>query len=269
MHGRASEEPLAGGIDHFGAVVRVDDTVRRPGGSAAAQIRLFLDHLAEAGFTGAPRFRGIDEHGREILDYLDGDVAIPPFPDWVADEGLLVSVARLQRELHRAAVGFRLPAGMTWPARRLPQGAQGDLVCHTDLCLENVVVREGRAAAFIDFDMATPASPLFDIAVAARHWVPLRDPVDIADARAATDLARRFRLFAGAHHLGAAQREQVTSMVSAFLDDALASIRRRAEAGHPGFARMWADGYEGMNRRSRVWLLQYAKDLCAVGPDRQ
>ena len=190
----------------------------------------------------------------EIVGYLDGDVAIPPYPDWVADEGLLLSIAARQRELHRAAEGFQLPGGMRWPARRLPPGARGDLVCHADLCVENVVVRDGRAAAFIDFDLATPASPLFDIAVAARHWIPLRDPVDIADARADTDLVARFRTFADAHRLAVVDRERVISVLGVFLDQALDSTRRRAEQGYPGFAKMWADGYEGMNRRSRAWL---------------
>jgi aminoglycoside phosphotransferase (APT) family kinase protein len=94
----------------------------------------------------------------------------------------------------------------------------------------NVVVRDGRAAAFIDFDLARPASPLFDIAVAARHWIPLRDPVDIADARATTDLIGRFRLFADTHHLDATQRDQVIGMLLVFLDHALHSTRRRAES---------------------------------------
>jgi Ser/Thr protein kinase RdoA (MazF antagonist) len=61
------------------------------------------------------------------------------------------------------------------PSSVAPHGARGDLVCHTDLCLENVVVRDGRAATFIDFDQARPASPLFDI----------------ADARATTPGSRR------------------------------------------------------------------------------
>jgi hypothetical protein len=193
----------------------------------------------------------------------------PRTPDWVADKDLLISVALLQRELHRAAAGFQLPQGMRWPTRQLtqpPPGAQSDLVCHTDLCLENVVVRDGRAAAFIDFDQAAPANPLFDIAIAARHWIPLRDPVDIADARATTDLIGRFRLFADAHRLDAAQRDQVIGMLLVFLDNALHSTRRRAESGHPGFARMWADGYEGMNRRSRAWLTAHAHELS--NPDR-
>lgn len=241
--------------------------VTRCADPAASQVRLLLNHLHRVGFVGAPRFHGLDEHGREILDYLDGDVAIPPFPDWVADEDLLVSVALLQSELHRAAAGFQLPEGMHWPARRLtqpPPGAQGALVCHTDLCLENVVVREGRAAAFIDFDLATPVSPLFDIAIAARHWIPLRDPTDIADARATSDLVGRFRLFADTHHLNSGQRDQVINMLLLFLDSALHSTRRRAESGHPGFAKMWADGYEGMNRRSRTWLINRARELTNV-----
>lgn len=255
------EESLAGGVDHVGAVVRVGETVRRPGGPAAVPVRRFLAHLAETGFLGAPRFHGLDDRGREIVDFLPGDVAIPPYPAWVADEELLLSIATLQRRLHRAAAGFQLPAGIQWPARRLPPGAHGDLVCHADLCVENVVVRDGRAAAFIDFDLATPCSPLFDIAVAARHWIPLRDPADIADARADTDLVARFRTFADAHRLAAAQRAAVVSMLGVFLDQALDSIRRRAEQGHPGFAAMWADGYEAMNRRSWAWLANHRREL--------
>jgi hypothetical protein len=255
------EEPLTGGVDNVGAVVRAGDTVRRPGGPAAHQVRLFLAHLEEAGFAGSPRFHGLDQQGREILDYLPGDVALPPFPDWVADEETLVSIALLQGELHRAAEGFRLPGGAHWPTRRLPPGAHGDLVCHADLCLENVVFRQGRAAAFIDFDLATPANPLFDIAVAARHWIPLRDPVDITDARAATDLIARFHLFAEAHRLEAAQQSHVIGFLPDFLDNALRSTRLRAESGHPGFAQMWADGYEAMNRRSRTWLAAHTHEL--------
>jgi hypothetical protein len=268
MHGDSDdlvEQPLTGGLDQAGAVVRVGTTVRRPGGPGALPVRRFLAHLGETGFAGAPRFHGLDDKGREILDYLPGDVAVPPYPDWAATTDLLLSVAALQRDLHRAAAGFQLPPGMNWPERTLPAGAQGELVCHTDLCLENVVVREGRACAFIDFDFATPADPLFDIAVAARHWIPLRDPIDIADARAGTDLIDRFARFTAVHHLGPAQRDRVTHLLLGFLDDSLVSIRAKAEAGHPGYAQTWAQGYEPMNRRSRAWLLECRTALMTAG----
>ena len=255
------ESPLAGGVDQAGAVVRLGDTVRRPGGDNAQAVRLLLAHLARSGFAGAPRFLGLDDRGREILDYLPGEVAIPPYPDWAADEELLVSVAELQRSLHGATAGFVLPAGLTWRERPLPPGAEGDLVCHTDLCLENVVVRGGRAAAFIDFDLALPVDRLFDIAVAARHWIPLRDPADIADARAGAKLFRRFRVFTDVHGLDATDRVRVVDLLLGFLEVSLRSIAAAARDGHPGYARMWADGYEGMNQRSRDWLISHRREL--------
>lgn len=255
------EHSLTGGIDQAGAVVRVGETVRRPGGVNADAVRLFLGHLERSEFRAAPRFLGLDRHGREILDYVPGDVAVPPFPDWAADEDLLVSVAGLQRALHAAAVGFELPEGVVWGGRRLPPGAEGDLVCHTDLCLENVVVRDGRAVAFIDFDLAVPADRLFDIAVAVRHWVPLRAPSDITDARADSDVFGRFHRFAAVHDLTSDERRRVVDLLLGFLDIALADIRASAAAGHPGYARVWADGYEGMNRRSREWIAAHRGQL--------
>jgi hypothetical protein len=264
MTDSAVERPLAGGVDQAGAVVRVGETVRRPGGVNTGPVRLLLAHLDRVGFHGAPRFLGVDEQGREVLDYLTGEVAIPPYPDWAAKEELLVSVARLQRELHVATAGFTLPDGTAWTARRLPPGADGDLVCHTDLCLENVVVRDGRAAAFIDFDLAVPVDRLFDIAVAARHWVPLRDPADIADARAGTALFDRFRRFTAEHGLGDDERDRVVELLLGFLDVALEDIRAWSRAGHPGYAKVWADGYEDMNRRSRTWLISHRRELTAA-----
>jgi len=245
------EIALPGGVDNAGAVVRAGATVRRPGGPNAGPVRAFLAHLERAGFTGAPRFLGMDAAGREVLTFLPGAVALPPFPDWAATDDLLHSVAALQRDLHAAAAGF---TGGPWVPRRLPPGAGGDLVCHTDVCLENVVVRGGAAVAFIDFDLALPVDRLFDIAVAARHWVPLRDPADIADARAGTDLAARFHRFTAVHGLDAAGRTRVLDLLDGFLVVSLDTIRTWAAEGHPGYAAMWAAGYEPMNLRSRTWL---------------
>ena len=55
------EEPLAGGMDSGGSVVRVGDTVRRPikPQVPAAAVRELLVHLEEVGFDGAPRFLGM------------------------------------------------------------------------------------------------------------------------------------------------------------------------------------------------------------------
>ena len=46
-------------------------------------------------FSGAPRARGLDEHGREILTYLPGEVvgSRRPWPAWVHSDHALVDVA--------------------------------------------------------------------------------------------------------------------------------------------------------------------------------
>lgn len=123
------------------------------------------------------------------------------------------------------------------------------------------MVRDGRAAAFINFDLAVPASRLFDIAVAVRHWVPLRAPSDIADARAHSDPFGRFHRFAAVHGLSSDERGQVLEILLGFLDIALEDIRASAEAGHPGYAGMWAACYEEMNRRSRGWIVAHWRQL--------
>jgi phosphotransferase family enzyme len=152
------EQPLSGGVDNIDAVVRVGDTVPRPPTSPA--VRAFLTHLAGAGFAGAPRWWA-STSGAATSSTSSRVRSPPAVSGMVGAEQLLVSVARLQRELRAAAAGFRLPDYMTWPRRRVPDG---DLVCHTALCLENVVVRDGRPVAFLDFEMAHPVDPLFDIA---------------------------------------------------------------------------------------------------------
>ena len=64
------EKVLSGGNTHE-EVVRVDDTVRRPTGPWTPGVHALLVHLQKRGFEGAPRVHGIDEQGREVLDYIE------------------------------------------------------------------------------------------------------------------------------------------------------------------------------------------------------
>jgi hypothetical protein len=261
------EVPLAGGMGSDGLVVRVGDTVRRPVRPHSATVAAFLRHLEAVGFTGAPRWLGHDEQGREVLSYVPGDVGVPPFPAWVADDELLRSVAELQAQLHAAARTFVPPADAVWDAANLPSAEPGAVVCHNDLCIENVVVREGRAVAFIDFDFAAPTDPRYDIAIAARHWVPVRDPVDLDPAHARVGVGvgveqlRRFAAFADAHGLDEDDRAAVVAMLGAFLDRALTTMKARADAGRPGYVDAWVRGYPKQNRRARAWLDAHADEL--------
>src|SRR4051812_29567386 len=244
-----------------GAVVRLGDTVRRPVRAHTAAVDEFLRHLERVGFSGAPRVLGVDEQGREVLSYIDGDVGLPPFQAWVGAEDLLRSVAGLQRELHAAARSFVPPTGAVWGRTGGPEIRSGEIVCHNDLCVENVVVRDGQAIAFIDFDFAAPSDPLLDIAIAARHWVPIRNPVDVDPELGCLDSVHRFRIFCDEHQLDRRQREAVVERAGEFLDWALASMRARAESGLEAYRRVWAAGYAEQNRRSRAWLDHHEAEL--------
>jgi hypothetical protein len=255
------EIALAGGMGSGGAVVRVGDTVRRPVRPHSATVARFLEHLEAVGFAGAPRYLGIDDQGREMLTYIEGAVGIPPFPRWVGEDGVLLGVARLQHELHVAASSFRPPPDAAWDRPNLPDVGPGALVCHNDLCVENVVVRDGEVVAFIDFDFAAPNDRLLDIAIATRHWVPIRDAVDLDPELRGIDQVARFRAFVAAHGLDGTERAAVVAHLGVFLDRALVSMRTRAESGLPAYVAVWAAGYPDQNRRSRAWLDANARDL--------
>lgn len=245
---------LPGGLGSGGAVVRVGDTVRRPVLAQTEAVEGFLAHLERVGFVGSPRPLGRDASKRSVLSWVDGDVAMPPFPEWAASDDVLVSVAALQRAVHSAARTFEAPADTPWNRPNLGPIAAGAIVCHNDLCVENVVLRDGVACGFIDFDFAAPNDPLSDIAIACRHWVPFKDPADVTDGFAGVDQRRRFGLFCDEHRLGPAERRAVIEHGLDFLDRALETIRGLAASGVPSYVAVWDRGYATQNRRSHAWL---------------
>ncbi len=106
---RGDEQPLLGGRQTPG-VVRVGRTVRRPPGKNTGLVRKLLRHLEAAGFDGAPRFLGMDEQGREILTFVEGEVP-HDYGSNSPSDAKLANVARLIRHFHDATAGSALAAG--------------------------------------------------------------------------------------------------------------------------------------------------------------
>jgi hypothetical protein len=253
---RPGPELLPAGVANAGAVVRVDDTVRRPAGPQTPAVHALLDHLAAAGFDGAPRVLGHDALGRSMLRYVPGQVAAPPYPPWVAREDVLDGVAALQRRFHDAAASFDPPSGAVWD-RTLAPPSGGPLIGHNDVSVENVVVRDGRPVALIDFDFAAPTDPLWDVAVALRHWVPVRDPADLVrlgDPRAGLDQVARFHRYCSGYGVPDARLARLVELLGEFLRQALDRMRERFRAGAPGYVAAWQAGYPELNARDQHWL---------------
>ena len=247
----SAEEPLAGGIANLGKVVRVGDTVRRPASAFTGSIVALLQHFHDVGFEHVPRPLGIDEQGREVWSFIEGDVPIPPFPAWSMSDAALVSVARLQRRLHDAAEGFDASTHPWNDELADPRG--GPVVGHNDICPENVVFRDGEAIAFLDWDFAAPGRALWDVAAVMSMWGPVHDPSDPVPGMEGLDPFARARLIADAYGMTAAQRAEVPGT---FVDRlSLSLVEKRAAGGDAAFivrrARLGGAGRAAPRRR---WL---------------
>ncbi len=245
------DEVLTGGVANAGAVVRRGDEVLRPAGARTPAVHALLLHVRAAGFDGAPEPIGVDTDGRERLRFIEGEVPCPPFPAWSQTDAVLVSTAGLLRRFHDAATGFVPPPDAAWDDELAdPQG--GPVICHNDVCPENVVYRGGTAVALLDFDWAAPGRPVYDLAQLAKMCVPLDTPDDAARlGRVGLDPFRRLRLVADAYGL-APDRTAFVDVIEASLENGGAFVQRHVERGEPAFAAMW-EQMGGAARYERRW----------------
>jgi hypothetical protein len=265
-----AEIPLAGG-DVTEGVVRVGDTVRRPVGPHSPLVHALLVHLELVGFEGAPRFLGIDGSGREVLSYIDGEVAGRPRPPWIAGETRLASVGRLVRAYDDAAASFATPPGAlpdTLPAD--PPGIPPapayppELIGHVDITPENVVFRDGRAHALIDFDLAKPATRADEMFNATLWWAPLSDPRDVDPLLQHVDVPARARILADAYGLSGPDRERIIEVAVLRTRRSWHLMKRRAETQGGGWQRMWDEGAGDAIKRREAWLGRHASTLAAA-----
>ena len=244
------EEVLEGGnVNH---VVRVRNTVHRPIGYWSPSVHELLRHLENQNFDGAPRFLGIDNAGREILTYLDGEVPGDDYPElkpymWLDDT--LVNFARILRRYHDATHGFVAISQGRW---QLSYGddEQHEVICHNDADLYNVVFQNGSPVALIDFDMAGPGPRMWDIAYALYTSVPLAsfepDPsrattVSYQPGMHSANRRRRIHLFFKAYGISAPHDlkrwiiERLTALCDVLMTGAAEgnlAFRRMVDEGH-------------------------------------
>jgi hypothetical protein len=251
-------EVLHGGVANAGAVTREGNHVLRPANPRAELVHALLRHVRSNGFDGVPEPVGIDPDGRERLVFIPGDVAWPPFPAWSQTDKALASVAELLARFHGAAQGFEAPPGADaeWN-RELADPRGGPLVCHNDVCPENVVFRDGFAVALLDFDFAAPGRPLWDVAAMARMCVPLDTESDAGVwGREKLDPYRRLRLVADSYGLPPGRGEFVEVIEETMVNGG-EFVRRRVERGEPAFVEMWERmGGQARFDRRRAWFAE-------------
>jgi len=204
-----AEVPLAGG-DVTEGVVRIGDTVRRPRGPWSSSVASYLQHLKRVGFPESPRYLGIDEQGRDSLQFIPGDVPSQPVVEaWAAATSVLVGIADLLRRLHEASASFVPPADARWFGDDVHVSMPADLrleppteiISHFDVTPQNVVFRDGTPIGLIDFDLTRPGSRVADVVNTAMWWVPLFPEQDRDPALAMCNAPTRLAMFVDAYGL--------------------------------------------------------------------
>ncbi|HEX8347776.1 MAG TPA: phosphotransferase [Actinoplanes sp.] len=245
------EQQMPGGRNH--GAVRVGQTVRRRAGTHTTGVHALLRHLESVGFTGAPRALGIDEQGREILTYLDGDTVgdTRPWPAWAHSDAALIATGRWLRDFHAASRSFVPPDGAQWFGDH-DDLRPGELIGHHDAAPYNAVWRaaptpsdpdHGELVGFIDWDLAGPAEPLRDLAFVALTWVPLtaRDVAAGDGFPARIDRPRRLRLLLDAYGWEGTVQEVLMAVRRRALDHAV-GLRAAADDGYGPAIALVAEG---------------------------
>jgi hypothetical protein len=239
------EQPLPGG--YINQVVRIGPTVRRPPPNRASFVRSLLRHLERHEWPGAPRFLGVDEHGREILTYIAGQVPWEPGkrPPQTRSEAALVQVARLVRQFHDLTAGTEL-------------AGDAEVVCHNDLSPKNTVYRDRgdglRPVAFIDWDIAAPGERVHDVAHVCWQYLDLGP--DVASPHRA---ARLIRAVADAY--GMADQSTLVDTILWWQDRCWRGIEAGAEAGDPAMIRLRDLGGAHQVREQFRWTADHRHTL--------
>ncbi|MEV8425977.1 phosphotransferase [Streptomyces niveus] len=232
------ETPLPGGF--INQVVRVGDTVRRSRDASdqrAAYTRELLGLFEERGWGGAPRFRGVDEQGREVLGHIDGEVDLP------LSDARLVRVSRLVREFHDLTVGSSLA------------GAH-EVVCHNDLSPRNTVYADGLPVALIDWDLAAPGERVHDVAHLCWQFLDLGPRVPDAG-----DAARRITLVCDSYGLD--DRDGIVRTILWWQDRTWRGIAESADRGDPAMVALRERGVVDEVRAAYTWVSAHAFELAS------
>jgi hypothetical protein len=224
------EIPLLGGQLTPG-IVRIGNTVRRPPKGNVAFVHDLLLFLEDKGFPFAPRFLGVDEQGRDILSYLEGE-SWPDSGSKLSDD-VLVQAASAIRCYHDATAGSRLSQDQ-------------EIVAHHELGPHNTLFQENRLVGFIDWDDAAPGSRLRDLANAVYNYVDVSHWAN----QTTEEQARRIHLMCAAYGW-----DGPIALIDDFEADLQQALRNHEQAGRTGAVKVFAEEVHWMRQRAQALRL--------------
>jgi phosphotransferase family enzyme len=220
------EIPLQGGRLTPG-IVSIGNTVHRPPKQNSAFIHELLLFLEKQGFGFAPRFLGVDEQGRDILTYLEGQTW-PASGSTLPDE-LLVQAAQVIRRYHDLTAGSPLAQGR-------------EIVAHNELGPHNTIFQENQLIGLIDWDDVAPGTRLRDLANAVYNYVDVSHWAN----QTAPEQARRIRLMCAAYGW-----DNPVALVDDFEADLQHALRNHEQAGRGGAVKVFQEEVNWMRMQAQ------------------
>lgn len=170
-------ELLSGGV--VNTVIRRGDRIYRSAGPWTPTVQRFLRHLRARGFDYAPEVIGMDDADTEILANIDGTSSLRPWPGVLRTDDGLRQIGRMLADLQTAAASFPALDDDQWRTSAVPvetaliKAGEPLAPRHGDIGPWNMIWQGDRLVGLIDWDMAEPAPPWWDIGQAAWYCVPL------------------------------------------------------------------------------------------------
>lgn len=227
------------------------EVVRRRTSFWTPAVHGLLSHLEAVGFPYSPRVLGVDDDGCELLTYIPGVSGRDSWRKVVPENGL-AAVARLLREYHDAVTDYR-PTTSEWATVSKPI-QEDEVVCHGDFGPWNIVWQGPDQAGIVDWDLAGPRPPVYDVAYALEYVAPFRDDHECVRWLAYPEppnRARRIRIFADAYGLSS-----VTGLVDEVLAvqrDTIRAVRDLADRGLQPQVEWVAEGHLDELARRVQW----------------
>jgi Phosphotransferase enzyme family len=245
------EHRLLGGF--VNDVFRVASTVRRTAGPWTAAVHAVLRHLEAVGFVESPRVLGIDDRGREVLTFIEGEtLGWSDWPEVMLGGDGIAQLGKLLRRFHEAVRGFRPPEGARWRNPLAPQ--DGEVIRHGDFSPFNSVWHADRLVGLIDWDFAQPGDAISDLAYLAWYAVPLADDRRVREYGFADGMDRSQRLRALCTSYGGHGPREVVAEAIRIIDLERVQTEELARRGIQPWVRFATDGNPAAFVAAATWI---------------
>ncbi len=195
-----------------------------------------LLHLESVGFAHAPRMLGHDGE-TERLSFIEGASAPASLEGFMGDD-TLVSVGELIRSYHEAMRSFVAPVGLDWPTMIGVPVSDGT-ICHNDIAPWNIIFRDGREVALIDWDLVAPGTRAWELAYAAWRFVPLYPAEEFGPP---TERLRRISQLLDAYGFPRTERGGFLELIRHRMHTSFETVEVWGKKGVPGFEKLYREG---------------------------